>query len=247
MPCLNEPVDHQPSRWIPCFYALMPGESIPPSLLHASTLMSRMFHFGVDRIQLTKEPQHILPSLAPPKGEMARSFGWTSVFKSPRPRPLCLDDPTLARLNQVTSVSMCETEFCTTRSIHFCDAGVHTGATFLLIPRKNLTRLPPRSSFPNPFWINFLLMTRSPSLNTTRRSHLQPSHPIPRPYLTIPRMFLCIFKKNLLHLQVTNHQDILKKPQTLMNSAILPWSTSLYPIELRMLLTLTNSYPSTVR
>ena len=90
------------------------------------------------------------------------------------------------------------------------------------------------SSFPNPFWINFLLMTRSSSLNTTRRSHLQPNHPIPRPYHTGQTPFLCIFKINLPHLQVKNYQEILKKPQTLMNPPILSLSTSPYPMEWRV-------------
>ena len=63
-------------------------------------------------------------------------------------------------------------------------------------------------------------MTRSSSLNTTRRSHLHPNHSIQRPYQTSPRKFPCIFKVNLLNLQVKNHQEILKKPQTLVNSPI---------------------------
>ena len=68
-----------------------------------------MFHFGVD---YTKGPQHNLPSPAPPKGEMTSSFSWTSLFKSPTPRTLCLSDPTLSRINPVISVSMCDTVFC---------------------------------------------------------------------------------------------------------------------------------------
>ena len=39
-----------------------------------------MYHFGVDLLHSTTEPQHGLPSLASPKGEMASSFSWTSFF-----------------------------------------------------------------------------------------------------------------------------------------------------------------------
>ena len=157
---------------------------------------------------------------------MASSFSWTSLFKSPTPRLLCLGDPTLAKLNQVKLV--CETESCATKSIHFCGLVFILEPHFCSHPGQNL------SSFPNPFWINFLLMTRSSSLNTTRRSHLQPNHPIPRPYHTGQTPFLCIFKINLPHLQVKNYQEILKKPQTLMNPPILSLSTSPYPMEWRV-------------
>ena len=116
----------------PPLYALMPGESIPPSLLHHCNLMSSMLLFGVDYLHPTKEPQHDLPSLAPPKGEMS-SFQLDYLFKSPTPRTLHLGDPTLAKLNQVISapkdifteylltklLSMCETEFYATKSILF--------------------------------------------------------------------------------------------------------------------------------
>ena len=115
--------------------------------------MFSMFHFGVDYLHLTKEPHHDLPSLAPSKAEMASSFTWTSLFNSPTPRTLCLGDPTLAKLNQVIPalkdifnnylltelLSMCETEFCTTKSIPFCDHGVHTGTLFLLKPKATIT------------------------------------------------------------------------------------------------------------
>ena len=37
-------------------------------------LMCSMFHFGVDYLYPTKEPQHDLQSLAPPKGGMVSSF-----------------------------------------------------------------------------------------------------------------------------------------------------------------------------
>ena len=63
--------------------------------------MFSMFHFGVDYLHPTREPKHDLPSLAPPNQEMATFFYWTSLFKSPTPRPLYLGDPTIARLNQV--------------------------------------------------------------------------------------------------------------------------------------------------
>ena len=103
--------------------------------------MIPMFHFDIAFLHSTKEPQHDLPNLAPPKGEMASSFSRTSLFKSPTPKTSCLVDPTLARLNQVISVSMCETEFCGTKSILSCDPGVHTGAIFLLTFRTILNQV----------------------------------------------------------------------------------------------------------
>ena len=42
-----------------------------------------------------KNPNMILSSLAPPNREMASSFSYTSIFKSPTPRALYLGDPTL--------------------------------------------------------------------------------------------------------------------------------------------------------
>ena len=115
--------------------------------------MFSMSHFGVGYLHPTKEPQHDLPSLPPPKGEMASSFSWTSLFKSPTRRPLCLGDPILAKLNQVIPVpkdtlnkyfitellSMCETEYCAIKSIPFSDPGVHTGTTVLLKPKASIT------------------------------------------------------------------------------------------------------------
>ena len=47
---------------------------------------------------------------------MTSSFSWTSLFKSPTPRTLCLGDPTLSKINQVISVPLCETVFCATNS-----------------------------------------------------------------------------------------------------------------------------------
>ena len=73
-----------------------------------------MFHFGDDLLYSTTRPQHDLPSLASPKGEMASSFSWTSLFKSPTSSTLCFGDSTLAKLNQVKL--LCETEFCITKS-----------------------------------------------------------------------------------------------------------------------------------
>ena len=110
---------------------------------------------SVDYLHPTRELQHDLPSLAPPQGEISSSFSWTSLFKCPTPRTLCLGDPTFAKLNQVIPVpmdicnkylvteflSMCETEFCATKSIPFCDPGVHAGATFLLTSRTKLNQV----------------------------------------------------------------------------------------------------------
>ena len=98
-------------------YVLIPVESIPPSVPTLCHLMSSMFHFGVDLLHFTKEPKHDLLSLAPPKGEMASSFSWTSLFKSPTPRTICLGVPTLANLNQVKL--FCETKFGATKTISF--------------------------------------------------------------------------------------------------------------------------------
>ena len=55
----------------------------PPSLPTLYNLKSTMFHFGYHLLHSTTEPQHDLPSLASSKGEMASSFSWTSLFKSP--------------------------------------------------------------------------------------------------------------------------------------------------------------------
>ena len=75
-----------------------------------------MFHFGVDLLCSTQEPQHDLPSLASQKVEMASSFSWTRFFKNPTTSTLCFGEPTLARLNQVEV--LCETEFCTTTKLY---------------------------------------------------------------------------------------------------------------------------------
>ena len=98
----------------PSLHVLLPEEYIPPSLPTLCNLKSTMFHFGVDLLHSTTEPQHDLPSLASPKGEMASSFSWTSLFNSPTSSTLCFGTPTLAKLNQVKL--LCETEFCITKS-----------------------------------------------------------------------------------------------------------------------------------
>ena len=100
----------------PDFHALMPVEYIPPSIPTLCNLSSTMFHFGADYLHPTKGPQHDLPCLAPPKGEMTSSFSLTSLFKSPTSRTSCLGDPTLSRINQVISMPMCETLFCAAKS-----------------------------------------------------------------------------------------------------------------------------------
>ena len=89
---------------------MLPEEYIPPSFPTLCNLKSTMFHFGVELLHSTTEPQHDLPCLASPKGEMASSFSWTSFFKSPTSSTLCFGEPTLAKLNQVKL--LCETEFC---------------------------------------------------------------------------------------------------------------------------------------
>ena len=87
-------------------------EYIPPSLPTICNLKSTIFHFGVDLLYSTTEPQYDLASLASPKWEMASSFSWTSILKSPTSSTLCFCDSTLAKLNQV---KLCETEFCITK------------------------------------------------------------------------------------------------------------------------------------
>ena len=98
----------------PSFHVLLPEEYIPPSLPTLCNLKSTMFHFGVDLLYSTTEPQHDLPSLPSPKREMVSSFSWTSFFKSPTSSTSCFGDSTLAMLNQVKL--LCETEFCITKS-----------------------------------------------------------------------------------------------------------------------------------
>ena len=46
---------------------------------------------------------------------MTSTFCWTSFFKSPTSSTSCFGDPTLAKINQVISVSMCETVLCVTK------------------------------------------------------------------------------------------------------------------------------------
>ena len=177
----------------PPLHVLLPEEYIPPSLLTHCNLKSTMFHFGVDLLSFTTEPQHDLPSLALPKGEMGGSFRWTSFFKSPTSSTLCFSDPTLAKLDQVKL--LCETDF--------------------LSPSL------------------FLFVTLLFILELHFCSHPRPCHTSQR----------CIFKTNLLHFQVKYHQDRQKKPHL----SILPGSTCHYPMELRILLPLMKSCPSTGR
>ena len=120
-------------------YELIPEEYIPPSLPTLCNLTSAMFHFGVDFLHSTQDTQHDLSSLASPKGEMTSSFSWTSLFKSPRSTTLCFGGPTLAKLNQVKL--LCETEFCPTKPIPFCNPVVHTG-TIVLLTSKTLPHKP---------------------------------------------------------------------------------------------------------
>ena len=92
--------------------------------------MSTMFHFGVDLLYSTAEPQH------------------DSLFKSPTSSALCFGDPTLAKLDQVKL--LCETDICITKSIPLCDPVVHTGATFLrtskTLPHKSKMYLQDKAS-----------------------------------------------------------------------------------------------------
>ena len=101
----------------------------PPSLHTLCNLKTTMFHFGIDLLYSTTESQHDLPSVASPKAEMASSFSWTSLFKSPASSILCFDYLTLAKLDQVKL--LCETDFCITKTIPLCDPVAHTGTPFL--------------------------------------------------------------------------------------------------------------------
>ena len=100
---------------------------------------------------LAKRDRHDLSSLASPKGEMKRSFSWTSLFKSPTSSTLCIGERTLGKLKQVkllcspTSITLCdptlaklnqETELCITKYIPLCDSVVHTGTNFS-VPRSS--------------------------------------------------------------------------------------------------------------
>ena len=111
-------------------HVLLPEEYIPPYFPTFCNLLSTMFHCGDDYLCPSKGTLHDLPSLASPKGEMASSFSWASLFESPTSSTLCLGATTLAKLNPVKL--LCETEFCTTKYILLCDSVVHTGTTFLL-------------------------------------------------------------------------------------------------------------------
>ena len=66
----------------PPLHVLLPQEYIPPSLPTLCNLKSTIFHFGVDLLHSSTEPQHDLSSLASAR-EMVGSFSWTSFFKSP--------------------------------------------------------------------------------------------------------------------------------------------------------------------
>ena len=50
-------------------HVLLPDEYITPPLPILCNLKSTMFHFGVDLLHSTTEPQHDLPSLASPSGD----------------------------------------------------------------------------------------------------------------------------------------------------------------------------------
>ena len=113
-----------------CYQRSTSHPLFPPSLPTFCNLLSTMFHFGDDFLYPTKGTLHDLPSPASPKGEMASSFSWTILFKSPTSSTLCFGDPTLAKLNQIKL--FCETEFYITKYILLCDPVVHTGTTFLL-------------------------------------------------------------------------------------------------------------------
>ena len=108
-----------------------PTGGVHPTL-SSHPLQPFVYHISLcgDYLCHTKRNLHDLPSLASPQGEMASSFSWTSLFKSPTSSTLCFGDPTLEKLNQAKL--LCETDFCITKYILLCDPVVHTGTTFLL-------------------------------------------------------------------------------------------------------------------
>ena len=103
-----------------------------------------MFHFGVDSLSFTKEPQHDFTSLASPKGEMESPFSWNCFLKSPRSSTLCFGEPTLAKLNHEPTLAklsqeptltkinqvklLCETESYITKSSSIWYTQQHIGA-----------------------------------------------------------------------------------------------------------------------
>ena len=92
----------------PSSHALMPVEYISPSNPTPCNLLSTIFPFGVDYLHPTKGPQHDLPSLASPKGEMTSSFSWTSLFKCPTSRTLStLHFPGSIQSSQCQCVKLC--------------------------------------------------------------------------------------------------------------------------------------------
>ena len=117
----------------------MPVEYIPPSIPTLCHFLCTMFHFGVDFLHSTQDTQHDLSSLASPKDNMTSSFSWTSFFKSPTSSTLNFGDPTLAKLNQVISVSMCETVLCATK----CATNPPNTKTWVCIYLQEETSTPP--------------------------------------------------------------------------------------------------------
>ena len=150
-----------------------------------------MFHFGVDLLHSTTEPQHDLPSLSSPKREM---LSVRLVFSR-------VPHQALYVLVTLHLQSLIKSSCCV--KLIFVSPSLFLFVTLLFIMELHFC-----------------------------------SHP--RPYHTSQR---CICKTNLLHLQVKYHQKRLKKPHL----SILSRSTSHYPMELRILLPLTKSCPSTGR
>ena len=72
---------------------------------------------------------------------MISSFSWTSLSRVPYQALYVFGDPTLAKLNEVKL--LCETEFCPTKPIPFCNPAVHTGTAVLLtLTSKTLPNKP---------------------------------------------------------------------------------------------------------
>ena len=118
----------------PPLHVLLPEEFIPPSLPTLCNIKSTMFHFGIDLLYSTTEPQHDLPSLASPRGEMASSISWTSLFKSPTSSTLCFGDSTLQ--SSIKSSCCVKLSFCITKSYFVWYTQQHIVAdTIFFFPR----------------------------------------------------------------------------------------------------------------
>ena len=152
-----------------------------------------MIHFGADLLHSTTEAQHDLPSLASPKGEMASSFSWTSLFKSPTSSTLCFGDPTLAKIDQVKL--LCETEFCISKFyfVSYTQQLIVADTTFS-VPRSSSCTHQVSDCHSN------LVTTPSPSIDLTSQSVPQLSLPLLcRIFMILDKLKIEMTKDSLHH------------------------------------------------